>query len=472
MKYIYIAMLLCLCSLASAQPRNEYGEKFQFDAKSEKDPHFIFNDNYNNYLLTVLDAPGMLSAGHQVIVRKFDQKNNLVDTYKTDIPAIDASAMYKYLGFAESRNGKAAAFVEVHSGKAGKSEIYKIEFDKSSAKFTNTLLATNPIISLMKSGDCYLEKSENGQYIAISYHSYRDKGTPDKSTLILVDAGSLNIVWQKDLSFDNEYTSQNFTVTNSGKVVIVRDMKGSKKGITYLTIVSAVGQEDKNFESPIFLNEMKAVSIGTEDYIVAFNSNSKNFREDFFNSLLLYDLKAGRILNNTKITEFAAVKNLEDVSIAKIILQNNEICIFTEAKTNIPLNSARAFASATSFERKLNFGPAFLHVLSFDGQLKTAKQLYVEPNAPADLYHSFGLVNIKGVNYINTGNYTGVYPLSNGTYEKGPSKINFYQGDPYGNVGNKFINQLVSYFPDKNSLVFGRVITNTEMSLVSVFDVN
>ena len=69
--------LLLLCTLGSvfAQDR-QWGEKFDFDAANELDPKFVAVDNYNYYLLTVVNKTGMM-ASNQINLRKFDQKNLL-----------------------------------------------------------------------------------------------------------------------------------------------------------------------------------------------------------------------------------------------------------------------------------------------------------------------------------------------------------------------------------------------------------
>lgn len=465
MKYLYTLILaIGLINFSRAQTEKQYGEKFTFDVKNEQDPHFVLADNYNTYLLTVLNVDG-IGAGHEMIVRKFDQKNTLVDTYQFDFPKIaPTGTFYSYLGYAESTNGKVAVFAEGHHGKTGEADIYKFEFDKATAKFTSTVLATSPIVSLNKSGDFYTERSLNGRFVALNYHKYRDKGGPDKNLLIVIEAATLNVAWQKEVSFADEFTSQNYTVTNSGKVVLVRDMKGSKKGITYLSVISGAGQEDKHFDNQVFPNLIKAVSIGSQEYLVAFNSDAKNFREDYFNNVMLYDLNAGKILNNTKIREFASVNKLTDVDIRDIELQNNEIHIFAEAKSKAPepQRQTGAMMSLANFDVAYNWGPAFLFVMSFDGQLKVTKKISTDHNTKADLYHSFGVINMRGTYYINAGDAFGVSSLTN-TFDPGPTLISLNNF-----TGAKYINQLITYFPDRGSLLLGCTYGNSQMALVSV----
>lgn len=470
MRYLYaIILIFFFLTNSYAQEENLYGEKFEFETSNEKDPSFVLLDNYNHYLLTNINVDGVM-AGHQIIIRKFDQKNNLVGNFKADFPTMDANSLYKYLGFAESQNGKLATFVEVHSGRTNKSEIYKIEFDKVTSKFTTTLLATNPIISLMKSGSISLEKSENGRFIAINFKKYRDKGLAEKNQIIVINSSTLEVVWQKELSFEDEFTSQNFTVTNSGKVILVRDMKGSKKGITYLVSISEKSQENKTFESPIFFNEMKSISIGPEEYLVAFNSTSKNFVEDFYNSLMLYDLKSGKILNNTKIPSFASVKGLREVVIRNVTLQNNEINILVEAKANVLMGSTTGYGArpiSTSLD-KMIIGPSFMFTITFEGQLKAVKDLRVNPVAETELFPSFGFVNVRGAYYITKGNPGNIYSLNdlNGR-DMGIYELRMKGIDPYGKGSGKYLNQLVTYFPDKNSILQARIVNSNEMSLIS-----
>jgi outer membrane protein assembly factor BamB len=461
MKYIYMMLIVfAFAEISVAQEGNS--NKFAFDSKDEEDPQFVLKDNYNYYLMTIMDAYD-IAAGHAMILRKFDHKNVVVETFKYEFPKIDQNTHYNYLGFAESENGKVAVFVRLYSGKALKSEIYKLEFDKTTAKFTSTLLVSSPIVSAMKSGGVSLEKSDNGKNIAINYHGYRTKGMPDQNHMIVLEAKTLNVIWQKELSFTDEFTSQNFVITNFGKVVLVRDMKGSKKGITYLSIISAEGKEDKAFEAHIFLNEMKAISIGQEDYLIALNSDSKNFRSDFYNKLLMYDLKSGRILNNTKISGFSSLSGLEDVIIRNISIQDNSIYVFTEAKVEAaekPTNGATAV-----LETKYHYGPSYMYVLAMDGQYKSTRKLLVDAKPEANLYHSFGVMNIKGSFYMNAGN-------SNGLYRMNFNDVNSHKSImALGNLyhdGTRFVPQLMTYFPDKKALVCARTVGTDQMAIVQL----
>lgn len=461
MKYIY-TFLFVLAFANSNKAQEKYPNRFEFDTKNEKDPQFVLKDNYNYYLMTILDAYAPM-PGHEMILRKFDQKNVVVETFKCDLPKMDDKALYKYLGFAESEDGKAATFVQVYSGKALKSEIYKLEFNKATTKFTTTMLASSPIVSPNKSGDVGLEKSDNGKNIAINYHKYRTKGTPDQNQIMVLDARTLNISWQKELSFTDDFTSQNFVITNSGKVVLVRDMEGSRKGITYLSVITADGKEDKPFESQIFLNEMKAISIGQEDYLIALNSNSKNFRSDFYNNLLMYDLKSGRILNNAKLSGFSNLTGLQHVGIRNISIQDNAIYVFTEAKVDAATKPTNGIGIMAVTETKYYYGPSYMQVLAMDGLLKSTTKLQVDAKPEADLYHSFGVLNIKGSFYFNAGNKNGLYRMNFSDVNPHRSIMTF--GD-INSEQTRFVPQLMAYFPDKKAVIGARTIDNGQMAIV------
>ena len=45
----------------------EWGSKFDFDAKNELAPKFVLVDNYNYYLLSVLDRIGMMAKSEIIL---------------------------------------------------------------------------------------------------------------------------------------------------------------------------------------------------------------------------------------------------------------------------------------------------------------------------------------------------------------------------------------------------------------------
>jgi len=156
---------IVLFATASAQNPVVVGEKFDFDSKYEQDAQLVLKDNYNHYLFTVTNRDGML-ANHQIILRKFDQKNQLVNTYSQDF-AINMFTLHNYLGGFELSNDKFVAFINSYSNKTSKTELYQYVFDKTTGKFTATVIASYPIVSLSKSGNFSISKSENNQFLEL-----------------------------------------------------------------------------------------------------------------------------------------------------------------------------------------------------------------------------------------------------------------------------------------------------------------
>lgn len=96
----------------------------------------------------------------------------------------------------------------------------------------------------------------------------------------------------------------------------------------------------------------------------------------------------------------------------------------------------------------------------------------------AELFHSYGFINIKGNYYIGIGHYyernttfgsfNELDPAQN--YEKKQAnQISLYPSDPLKHKnGVRYVNQLIHYFPDSNKLLFARVIDEGKMSLLQI----
>lgn len=460
---------MCICIAGVHGQTYEWGSKFNFDPQTETDPRFVLKDNYNHYLLTVSNSDGML-AKRQVTIRKFDQKNQLLETFIQQFPKFDMNTLHNYLGFAESK-GAIAVFTHDYSGKAKKEAIYSNQFDKATAKFTSTEIISSEILSASKSADVALQKSDNDRYIGITYTPYQAKGETEKVQALVLDSYTLNIVWKKEFAFADNFTLKTFAVTNSGKLVFLRSPKSTKE-VNYMILASADGQEEKRLETNLVLQSIKSVSIGSQDYIVAFNYPAKTLRTGSdFSNLLLYDLKSGRALQNSKIPVFDDVKNLTEVQMQKIYFQNNEIHLFTEAKSRGEFKPGMPGAfSQSSYGQTFTFGPAHLIITSMDGTVKSIQKLLVDDRSKANLYHSFGVVNLRGKYYINTGEYNNMYSLdgSNNYNRAEIGFINLIQNEPFRDQKVKFVNQLVDYLPEYQQLFLGRIINEKEMALLTV----
>lgn len=469
MKSIFFTLFaFCFITFSSAQNQT-FSPKFSFDADSEIDAQFVMKDNYNHYLITAINKSGMV-AKNQVILRKFDQQNNLVETITHPFhPANDISTLHTYHGAFEIGTDKVVVFSESYSGKNKKSEIYKHVFDKKIGQFTTTLVASNPILSLMKAGNVDVKKSENGAFIAINYRKHSGKKEPEVNYTTVLNGSNLEVVWQKEFTFTDEATSQRFLVTNSGKGIFVRN-PNSYKLDNYLVLVSNESQDNLTVGESIKLHEPKALSIGTQDYLVAYNYPTKGIRRGDYTHFMFYDLGTGTILQNNKVEGIVADSKLNAIEYRGITVQNNEIHILTEHKQEIGTKPTAGFSSSSFPETKYAYATSYLMILGIDGVIKSRTNLITEYNQDASLYKSFGVGYNKGKTFINTGRNRGCYDLYDFVADfKSQAFINFpINSDPDKYSTVVYVNQLVHYFPDSNKYVFARTINGKEMSLVTV----
>lgn len=466
---IYIVLLVCVFGSTFAQ-NQEWGEKFDFDTKNELEPKFVLTDNYNNYLLTVVNKFGMV-ASNQIILRKFDQKNTLIETITHPFPVLaGGGTLHNFLGSFAIGSEKVVVFTQSYSGKSKRDEVYQHVFDKATKKFTSTLLMGFPIVSNSKSGDVTVKQSQNGQFFAVNYKAANSKKEPEVNHLMVLNSSTLAVVWKKEVTFMNEFFTRHLVATNSGKVVLTRLPYGYKLD-NYLVLVTEQEQTDLKVGESIKIHEPVAISIGTQDYLLAMNYPSKGVRRGDFGDLLLYDLSSGTILKNNEVSGFNSVTKIEEVNFPYIVMENNEIAIFAEAKvdaTPAPVPGSTGFPVS-----KYTHGPSFLITMNLEGTVKAMKPIPSSSSNEANLFHSFGLVNAKGQWYVHTGMNNGFYKW-NYIFNNEPMAVSIPFG-MYDNSGNRiqYINQLVHYYPDTNKFLFAKITTSdkTEMS-VGTFSIN
>ena len=471
---ILILLTVCISSTSFEQMRYEWGEKFDFNDQQETNPQLVMLDNYNTYLLTVTEIDGML-ASHKITIRKFDQKNQLIDTYTQDFQKLDAGTLYNYLGFKEVSNNQVVVFAESYSGKEKKKDIYKYVFDKTAGKFTTSLVVSFPIESAMKSGSTEVKVSENGRYIGIINKRDPSRKEPEQDNVIIMDAGTLSVLWNREVALEEKMYDKAFTVTNSGKAILLRAAKGFKLS-NYLVVVTQNGQEEKQFEEAVMLHNPIAISIGQADYLVDFNYDAKGLRKGDFEKIMLYDIGAGKTLKNNIIKEFNSIKDIKEVHFIKVFLQNNEIHLFTEAKVKAGTRQVKmnAFSTMTMDEPFYQYGPSHLIILNFEGEVKEIKGLRTGENSMANFYHSYGLQNIssKYFVHVNTGgNYPGIYEQSYAPNEKAVAVmlplIQGFNEDRYIDA-SRYVSQLFGYVRDSKKITMCRIHAYNKMSLVSL----
>ena len=468
MKKFTSLLFLMVFSILSAQSPVVIGEKLDFDSKYEQDPQLVLKDNYNHYLVSITNRIG-IQANHRIIVRKFDQKNQLVDTFTQDY-SLTLFTLHNNLGTYELSNDKLVVFVESYSGKTSKTELYKYVFDKTTGKFTSAVIASYPILSVNKSGTFNVSKSQNGQYFGVVFQKYNTKKEPEESDCMLLDAKTLDVVWKKTVSFTDEFVTSEKITANSGKIILLRSPR-SYKDTNYLSVIDYKGQEEKRFEENTKVFKPLAISIGTQDYLIAVNYRDKGIRRGDFGSIMFYDLAQGKMLKNNNIDDFNMTKDIKEVIFRNVFIQNNEIHLFVEGKVESGTKPSVDFPNFT--DPRYIYGPSNLLVFSLEGELKQNIKLQLNNDTEANLYHSFGVLNIKGDYFVNTGLYPknnnyyyGFYKINpNNKFETKTINVDYHYNNDYS---YKIINQLLAYSNDTNKLLFTRMYGTDKMYFVSM----
>lgn len=475
MRKLIVALSLIFATSVTAQ--FEPGASFSLDFKNDRDISLVLVDNYNHYLFSVRNVDGML-ADHSITLRKFDQSNQLVDTYTSKFPELEKYTLYQYLGFAESTNGKLAVFVQGYSGKVKKCKLFKIVFDKATATFTPTELLSTDIQSAGKSGDASMDKSVDGRYSLIRYTPYRTKDTPDKTTVMVFDNNSFDVLWQKELSFTDKYFSRDFSVSNSGKVLISRNASGWKQDF-YMVYLSADTQEEKRLDVPVDIFKPALVTIGDQEYAIAFGHPSKGVYSGDYGRLVFYDLSAGRALKVNTVDVFGKT-GTESVSFRYINVSGDEINIIAEARVEVkqapPTLSSGGFGSTSAFDKNYTFGPAAHYVIGINGEVKKETALYVTEAGKADLFHVVGVFAFQGQAYVNSPRGGGLFRLGKdqGLYQKDMEP--FVPYIPKNDRGRRvdyysYPAQLMRYLPDSGKLLLFRSGSEDNLTIGTVSNV-
>ena len=471
MKNYFLTFILLFTFVTSFAQTSVWGEKFDFDVKNELDPKFVLVDNYNHYLLSVLDRIGMM-AKSEIILRKFDQKNNLVETTTHPLPVLDSGTLHNILGSFAIGNEKAVVFTQSYSNKAKKNDLYKHVLEKSTGKFTSTLLASYPILSAMKSGNVTVKQSDNKMYFVLNYQVHSSKKEPEVNHVKVINGSSLEIEWEKEVTYTDEYYTRDVVATNSGNVVHVRPAYSYKLD-NYLSLVTKDDQKAMQVGEKIDIHEPKAISIGTQDYLLAFNYPSKGIRRGDYGYLMLYDLSSGSILQNNEIEGFNSVIKIKEVAFRDVIAQNNMLYIFAEAKVDA---TPKPTPGSTGFPESIfTHGPSYLILMGNDGKVTKANPIPVNTKSVADLYHSFGLINVKGNYFINTGLYNGFFSWNEViNNQKTSDRVGFGYRTYEVNTGVKvdYVNQLMHFYPDRNQTMFAKVVGGNQMALGTFSDIN
>jgi len=461
----FTALAICISSIAFAQSNYKYGNKFDFDATQEKDVKLITGGNDGYYMQSSINE-NSIRSNNKIFVRKFDNSNNLKQTFSHEMPQIEKYAPINYLGSFESGN-KIVFITETYAGKVKKKDIYKIIFDKTTETFTNELLVSYPIESTMKSGTAYFEKSENGRYGAVVFYQHSPRKEPVKISINVIDTGSLKSVWNKEVTGEAGSSDTEFFVTNSGNIGLLRSANQNAS----LLFVTSSAQEEKFFTEKMKIISETAVSIGDKDYLIAFNSTPKTvkFNASNFENLMLYDINEGKIIANEVVAPYNDGSKIADVFIPYTYVSGDKIYIFTESKLDAGTRNVKSpMGTMMITETYYKAGdPRIVAINTATGKIESVTKLNSERTAELEM-HSLGIVNIKG-NYIFKAGSLLNFSAINFENNSGRPLASLAKAtgkDPYFGDGYPY-NQALLYRPELKTLAYPRVLGN-QASIITV----
>lgn len=475
MKQTLFILLVSFYTVLQAQNIN-YGDKFSFNPEFEKEAQFVLADNYNTYLFSQVNEHGMQSQ-HDIILRKFDQKNALVDTFNFEFPGMGASTLYNFLGVYQRNENQVVAYTHGYTGKTDKMEVYEIVFDKTTDTFAERLIFSHPIDSNSKSGDIAFRVSENDQFAALVYTPYAKRKEPKKSIIKVYNTLTGDEVWNKDVVFD-ETNEKHVAVTNSGTVLWVRIEKGFKAETNQIIEVTSTETRQLAFPEKTALFEPKLFSIGNQDYFMAFYED-KSFGVSVgkFNKLLMYSITDQSVLNDTKVEALTQYKSLTgfspaeitDLKISELIISNNTINLVLESLYKAGTVNKPMFAgsSATIEEDLIKYGVGYILQTDMTGKVLNTTTLKTSVGMLPEISNSLGIITIQGDLYINTGWYYGLYKPSQLEDIDGEYGRQFFEFSKVSDYGF-FVNQLMYYAPDSRILKFARYHNDKTMSLMNM----
>lgn len=462
---IFTALAICISSIAFAQTTYKYGTKFTFDPTQEKDVKLISGGTDTYYMQSSINE-NSIRSNNKILVRKFDNANNLKQTFFYEMPQIEKYAPINYLGSFESGN-KIVFITETYAGKVKKKDIYKIIFDKSAATFTQELLASYPIESTMKSGTTYFERSENGRYGAVVFYQHSPRKEPVKISINVIDTGSLKSFWAKDITGEAGSSDTDFFVTNSGNIGLLRSANQNAS----LLFVTASGQEEKFFTEKMKVISETAVSIGDKDYLIAFNSTPKTvkFNASNFENLMLYDIKEGKIIANDVVKEYNDGSKIADLFIPYTYVSGDKIYIFTESKLDTGTRQVKSpMGTMMITETAYKAGdPRIVAINTATGKVEAVNKLNSERLHELE-NHSLGLVNIKGNYIFKTGSLLNLSAIN---FDNNGSSVLHPLSKATGNDphfgGGEVYNQALLYRPESKTLAYPRSMEN-QASIVAI----
>ncbi|TDE51444.1 hypothetical protein [Flavobacterium sp. GT3P67] len=466
MKTKIVAIFFLLISISGfSQIKRELGTKFDYNGKDEKDLKVVLVDNYNHYMFSVINIDGGMMPTNKLIIRKFDQKNQLVDTFTEEFPHKDVFTLHNYLGSFEIGNEKLVVITDTYSNKTKKKELHKITFDKKTGTFDTTLISEHTFESLSKSGTAYAMVSQNKNYIGVVYSKFANKKVAEEHECAIIDGRTGDLLWQKNVSFPLLSFTDNVVLNDSGKFIFVRTTKetGSKN---VLAIADGNTIENKDFGTEdVKIKKPLSFSVGPNDYLLAFDTYAHGVNRGEYGKILMYDVNAGKVLKNNFLENFNQIKDLNKVNFNTLFVQNDEIYVFVDCDFQSGTKPDPTFPNSTFKVPEYSNGYPSLLIFTMDGELKRSVDYKVLSFKEGN--KSIGVQNIKGNFYLNTyvkglnHYYNGIYQLNNGSIDQNIKRLSL---DEDGTV----ITQFGNYLPEAKRLILAESYGDTKMAFINV----
>ncbi|WPO77016.1 hypothetical protein [Flavobacterium sp. KACC 22761] len=473
MKSKITSFLFLLVSLtAVSQTQKEIGTKFDYDER-EKDLKVVLVDNYNHYMSSAINVDASMQSVNKIIIRKFDQKNQLVETFTEEFPYKDVFTLHNYLGSFELQNEKLVVLVECYSNKTKKIEVFQVTFDKKTGLFDKKVIAEYTFESLSKSGATYAMVSQNKNYIGVVHSKFANKKIAEENQCVLIDGKTGDLLWKKDVPFPLLSFTESIVLSDTGKFVFVRTTQetGSQN---VLAIADGNTVENKDFgKEDIKIKKPLVFSVGTNEYLIAFDNYAHGINRGEFGKVLFYDLTAGVVLKNNIAGSLSDIKDVSKVNFNTLSIQNDEIYLFVDADFKSGTKPDPTFPNSTFKVAEYSNGYPSLLIFDLKGNLTKTEDFNVMPfKEPSK---SLSVLNVKGNYFLNTywrinnsnGFYGGIYRLNNGAVDRNGKMCSFNEPNEEGIVMAKFSN----YLPDAKRLIIAKSYGANKMAFMNVLNI-
>jgi hypothetical protein len=459
-------LFLLLSNSGFSQITKEYGTKFDYDSR-EIDFKVVLVDNYNHYMSSIINVDGGMRPSNKIIIRKFDQKNQLIETFTEEFPYKDVFTLHNYVGSYELGKEKLIILTDCYSNKTKKKEIHQITFDKKTGLFDKKVIAAYTFESILKSGTTYAMVSQNKNYVGIVYSKFANKKIAEEHQCTIIDGRTGDLLWQKDVSFPLLSFTDNVVLSDSGKVIFVRTTKetGSQN---VLAIADGNTVENKDFgKEDVKIKKPLSFSVGPNEYLIAFNNYAHGINRGEFDKVLVYDLNAGTVLKNNPVESLRNIKDLKKVNFNTLSIQNDEINLFVDCDFQSGTKPDPTFPNSTFKVPEYSNGYPSMLVFNMNGELTRTVDYDVRPTREG--YKSIGVQNIKGNYFLNThvnGQYEvpGIYRLNNGSIDK---NLKIKSLDDDGTIVTGFVN----YLPEAKRLILAKTEGNKQMVFINLLNI-